>query len=397
MIGYGSSITSKLNTLEDINSSPYSKISSGKREVDHVLCGGLIKGKVYLLAADPGTGKSTLCMQIISELSNNWKALYVTSEEDLPQVKDRGERLESNLSKIYVQASSNLIDICNSMRIMRPDFMILDSIQALTNPDKSASAGSPSQIKSCTEELTKMAKTLGICLIIIGHVTKSSEIAGPIAMQHIVDAVLRMSRDNLTGDTVLSCIKTRMGSTENIGLMKMTHKGLIETSYKEILEKKSDKVLIPLLNNGRFTIAEIDCLVSFSGKPINSENIQTSHIKRVIEIIKANTGFDFSRMSITIRSSEPISKDDTYADLGIFYAMVLAFLLIKPKGYVVLGSLNSYGEVEYTTYMNNILSYCKQAGVEKIISSSKSEAKTKFNTVNEMCEYILKEDDGRLR
>jgi DNA repair protein RadA/Sms len=397
MIGYGSTITSKLNTLEDVNSSPYSKISSGKREVDHVLSGGLIKVKVSLLAAEPGTGKSTLCMQIISKLSSEWKVLYVTSEEDLPQIKERGERLEANLEKIYVQSSSNLIDICNSMRAMRPDFMILDSIQAISKPDKSASAGSPSQIKSCAEELTKMAKTLGICLIIIGHVTKSSEIAGPIAMQHIVDAVLRMSRDNLTGDTILSCVKTRMGSTENIGLMKMTNKGLIETSYKEILEKKSDKVLIPLLNNGRFTIAEIDCLVSFSGKPINSENIQTSHIKRVIEIVKANTGFDFSRMSITIRSSEPISKDDTYADLGIFYAMVLAFLLIKPKGYVVLGSLNSYGEVEYTTYMNNILSYCKQAGVEKIISSSKSEAKTKFNTVNEMCEYILKEDDERLR
>jgi DNA repair protein RadA/Sms len=367
-MGYGSSRRTKIRTIEDVDDSKSFKISTGIREVDHVLGGGVEKGGVYLLAADAGTGKSTITLQILSNLSSEYNVLLITGEEALSQVKDRAKRLDVSSDKIFSQYNTCLKDVLDSMRSHRPDILVIDSVQAMSDPDKTSAPGSPSQIKSVTQAVTTMAKSLGICTILIGQYTKANGIAGPKVMEHIVDCVLRMDRDMITGETLLSCKKNRMGSTDKIGLLKMTEKGLVETSYEELLKDKKDRLLIPLLKDGRFSIAEVECSVDFGKNNLSCENVQASHIKRILRAAKNSTNFNFDKLDISIRASEPIDKDDTFADLGLFSAILLAYLLESPSGYVITGKLGINGQTEATDIVNKIVSYCQQAGIKRIIS-----------------------------
>jgi len=387
MNGYGSKKRSKIRSLEDINGSEVDKIPTGIREVDHVLDGGLVKGNIYLLAADAGVGKSTLTIQILHKLSENYSTLFISAEESLQKIKSRAERLNLATDKIGAQYSSSLPDILDDLRMYRPDFVVIDSIQAISDPEVKANPGQASQVKRCTQEITNMAKTLGIAVILICQFNKDKSIAGPKAMEHIIDVTLRMDRDTITGQTMLSCKKNRSGSTENIGLLKMTEAGLVETSYDELLNDKSNRMLIPLLENGMFSIVEIDCEVNFGKAGIICDNIQASHVKRVLQCARKATGYDFSKLNINIRASEPIDKDEVYTDFGIFAAIYLAYTLRSPNGFLTCGKMNFDGSVESNETVEKIVSYCIQSGIKKMVTPSDREFDS-FIRIKNVGEYI---------
>jgi DNA repair protein RadA/Sms len=326
-------------------------------------------------------------MQVLHNLSKDYDVLYTTGEEDLTQVKSRAIRLDADITKISAQYATSIEDILHSMRKFRPDFMVVDAVQTLDNPNLKSSPGSPSQIKSCVTEITAMAKALKIGVILIGHFTKAKGIAGPNALMHIIDAVIMMERDMLTGQTIVSATKNRMGSTSNIGLLRMEEKGFVETSYEELLRDKRDKLMIPMFKDGRFSVAEIDCDVSFGKKNISAENIQMSHIKRVIKIARKVTGLNFEDVNISIRSSEAIDKDDVYADLGIFAAILLSHLMESPKGYLVAGHMSFDGSVDSNNSIEEIVNYCKQAKIKRVISPSSNGGES-FIQIKEVEDFL---------
>ena len=214
--------------FNEISSKKISRFTSGFREFDRVLGGGIVPGSIVLLGGEPGIGKSTIVLQSAGKISLNQKVLYITAEESLEQVKIRWERLNQNSIDLKIFAETNLSLIIEEIKRVNPSFAIIDSIQAIHNHDMQSSPGSVSQVRACSSELQNLAKENNIALLIIGHVTKDGTLAGPKTLEHLVDTVINFEGDNISSHRLLRSIKNRFGSTFEIGIFEMLEEGLRE-------------------------------------------------------------------------------------------------------------------------------------------------------------------------
>ena len=290
---------------EKIEGKSESKISTGFNELDRVLGGGLVPGSLILLGGEPGIGKSTLILQICDKVKGDGKVLYVSGEESKGQLKLRANRLEASGANTFVMTETNVDNIIAQADKIKPEVMIIDSIQTMNISEISSSPGSVSQVRECTNLLMRTTKSLDIPMFVVGHVNKDGNIAGPKVLEHIVDAVLYFEGDRNLSYRILRAVKNRYGSTNEIGVFEMMDRGLEEVENPSMMlisgrpKNTSGCCIACVMEGSRPILAEVQALVTPSGFG-NPRRMATgfdyNRMAMIIAILEKRAGYYFSSM-----------------------------------------------------------------------------------------------------
>lgn len=326
-------------------------------EFDRVLGGGIVRGSVTLIGGDPGIGKSTLSLQIGSALSEKgYRILYVSGEESVQQTRLRAERLGSRENKtLYIVNQVDLDVILGYIDKMAPEVVVIDSIQVLYDREITSSPGSVSQVRECAAMLTHLAKTKGIALFIIGHVTKDGMLAGPRVLEHIVDTVLYFEGERYSMYRVLRATKNRFGSTNEIGVFEMATDGLREVlNASEIFLSErpvgtSGSVVVPIIEGTRPLLVEVQGLISrstFGMVRHKAQGFDSNRLAMLVAVLEKRLGLNLQDKDIFLNVVGGIKLMDPAADLGVIVALASA-LLDKPIAFdtIILGEVGLSAEV----------------------------------------------------
>lgn len=254
--------------LNEVSSIQVARTKTNMEEFNRVLGGGVVPGSLVLIGGDPGIGKSTLLLQVSTQLSTIGTVLYVSGEESAQQIKLRAERLGDIDSEFYLYAETNMQSIRTEIEKIKPDFLIIDSIQTIMSPDISSVQGSVSQVREVTNELMQIAKTNNIATFIVGHMTKEGTLAGPRTLEHMVDTVLYFEGERQHTFRILRAVKNRFGSTNEIGIFEMQSQGLVEVLnpsevfLEERLDGATGSAIVVTMEGTRPILAEVQALVT---------------------------------------------------------------------------------------------------------------------------------------
>ncbi|MBM7317019.1 DNA repair protein RadA, partial [Streptococcus suis] len=254
--------------LNEVSSVQVARTKTNMEEFNRVLGGGVVPGSLVLIGGDPGIGKSTLLLQVSTQLSTIGTVLYVSGEESAQQIKLRAERLGDIDSEFYLYAETNMQSIRTEIEKIKPDFLIIDSIQTIMSPDISSVQGSVSQVREVTNELMQIAKTNNIATFIVGHMTKEGTLAGPRTLEHMVDTVLYFEGERQHTFRILRAVKNRFGSTNEIGIFEMQSQGLVEVLnpsevfLEERLDGATGSAIVVTMEGTRPILAEVQALVT---------------------------------------------------------------------------------------------------------------------------------------
>lgn len=315
--------------LHQISTNEEVRLDSGDKELNNVLGGGIVPGSVTLLGGEPGIGKSTLLLQIALHLP--YKTLYVSGEESQKQIKMRGERISSKQSNCYILTETQTQNIFQQIKELQPQVVIIDSIQTLHTDYIEASAGSISQIRECTAELIKYAKQSNVPVILIGHITKDGNIAGPKILEHMVDTVLQFEGDRNHIFRILRALKNRFGSTSELGIYEMLNSGLRQVNNpSEILISKNDDGLSgtsisATLEGMRPLMIEIQALVSTAvyGTPQRSTTgFNAKRLNMLLAVLEKRAGFRLGAKDVFLNITGGITIDDPATDLAVAMAIL---------------------------------------------------------------------------
>lgn len=368
--------TTKLVKLTDISNDREYRISTNIPELDRVLGGGIVPGSVILAAGDPGIGKSTLLLQMCSELID-LNPIYVTGEESLEQIKLRADRLGNINSDISILAETNAERINQIISTSESRLIILDSIQSFSSDAVNATAGSIIQVRECASLFIKTAKLQGKTVFFVGHVTKEGIIAGPKILEHMVDTVLQFEGEKTNTFRILRALKNRFGSTNEIGIFEMSETGLKEvTNPSEIFvaHRKSNEpgiALVAGVEGTRPIILEIQALVSPSGYGIpqrTSNGYDAKRLQMLIAVLEKRLGLNFRYNDVFINVAGGIYINDTSVDLGLAVALVSSFKE-KPvtEKYVLAGEIGLTGEIRPVTFIEQRIAEAEKLGFENIL------------------------------
>lgn len=346
--------------LKDIENKEEMRIKTGILELDRVLGGGVVKGAVTLIGGDPGIGKSTLSLQISAQLARaGIKILYVSAEESIQQTKLRSERLNiSSSENIYIVNQTNLSQILEYIKKVKPNAVFIDSIQVIFNPDISSSPGSVGQVRECSNTLTQLAKALGISMFIIGHVTKEGMIAGPRVLEHIVDTVLYFEGERYSSYRILRAVKNRFGSTNEIGVFQMGSSGLEEVLNPSRIflaqrpKNSSGSVVTSVLEGTRPLLLEIQALVSrsaFGYASRKAEGFDYNRLNMLIAVLEKKLGLHLENDDVFINVVGGIKVDDPSCDLAVAMVIISSF-----KEKVIKDNMVLIGEIGLAAEIRNV-------------------------------------------
>ena len=364
--------------LKDISTTEeHSRIVTGIGELDRVLGGGIVLGSVVLLGGEPGAGKATLLLQLCGAISQQHHVLYVTGEESVRQIKLRADRLRVPQENISLVSETEIDDICGLTEQLKPELVVIDSIQTMHCGDISSSAGSVSQVKECAARLLAVAKGMEIPTFIVGHVNKDGAIAGPKVMEHIVDTVLYFEGDKTLPYRVLRAAKNRYGSTNEIGMFDMTGTGLaaIENPSQLLLEGRplgiSGNCVACTMEGTRPILSEVQALVTKSGLGTPrraSSGFDYNRCNLLLAVLEKRAGYFFGNLDVYINIVGGLRLDETACDLAVCLAIVSS-LLDKPIGdkTIAIGEVGLGGEVRSVTHLGTRLREAKRIGFEKAI------------------------------
>ena len=319
----------KAQKLDEIRFETETRIDTKDQEFNRVLGGGLVPGSVILLGGEPGIGKSTLLLQIALSISK--KVLYVSGEESEKQIKLRADRIQSNQDNCYVLAETKTDLIGLQIEAVQPDLIIVDSVQTLQSPKLESASGTVSQIRECTAELTYYAKATGTPLILVGHITKDGQLAGPKLLEHMVDTVLQFEGDRNYVYRILRALKNRFGSTAELGIYEMLSGGLREvTNPSELLlsnyeEPLSGVAVAATLEGQRPLMIEIQALVSTAvyGTPQRSATgFNSKRLNMLLAVLEKKVGFKLGTKDVFLNITGGIHIDDPAIDLGVVMAVL---------------------------------------------------------------------------
>jgi len=348
--------------LKEVSFEEKSRIKTKIEELDRILGGGLVLGSVILLGGDPGIGKSTLCLQISQRLAQEgYRLLYVSGEESVKQTALRAKRIFSETIKdnLYIVSQTDVSLILEYIKKIKPKIVIIDSIQVIFEPSLSSSPGSVSQVRECTGILTQIAKTTDTILIIIGHVTKEGNIAGPKVLEHIVDTVLYFEGERFSNFRILRAVKNRFGSTNEIGIFEMTTQGLMAVKNPSQLflserpEDVSGSCVSASLEGSRVILVEIQALVARAGFGFARRRTQGFDYNRlglIIAVLEKRLGINLENEDVFVNVVGGIKIEDPAVDLAVAIAIISAFK-DKPvlKESLILGEVGLAGEIRSIT------------------------------------------------
>lgn len=368
---------SKPLKIQEIDSAEEIRMDTRDGELNRVLGGGIVPGSMVLLGGEPGIGKSTLLLQI--SLGLPFKVLYVSGEESQKQIKMRADRINPDNNYCYILTETNTQNIFRQIESVAPDVLIIDSIQTLHTDYIESSAGTVSQIKECTAELTKFAKETGTPVIIIGHITKDGSIAGPKMLEHMVDTVLQFEGDRNYVYRILRALKNRFGSTAELGIYEMQGNGLREVSNpSEILishrkEELSGTAIAATLEGMRPLMIEVQALVSTAvyGTPQRSATgYNLKRLNMILAVLEKRAGFRLGAKDVFLNITGGISVDDPAIDLGVVGAILSSNEDIPvPKDYCFAGEVGLSGEIRPVNRIDQRIQEAEKLGFSTIFVS----------------------------
>lgn len=348
-------------------------------ELDRVLGGGIVRGAVVLLGGDPGIGKSTIALQLSNQLSQTGlKILYVSAEESVQQTLMRAERLGALLSeRLYVVNQTDLSAIIEYIKKINPDVVIIDSIQVIFSPDISSSPGSVSQVRECSNILTRIAKSGGISMFIIGHVTKEGALAGPRILEHIVDTVLYFEGERYSAYRILRAVKNRFGSTNEIGVFRMGLSGLEEVKNPSeffLSERPQDapgSVITSVLEGTRPMLLEVQALVarsSFGYATRRSEGFDYNRLNLLVAVLEKRLGLHLENEDIFINIAGGVTVKDPSCDLAVALSVVSSFKeKIVKKDTVIIGEVGLASEIRSVNQISLRLNEAQKLGFKQCV------------------------------
>ncbi|MBQ8203472.1 MAG: DNA repair protein RadA [Clostridia bacterium] len=323
--------TAAAKSLVDIRTQDEHRFVTGIKELDRVLGGGIVKGSVVLLSGDPGIGKSTILLQICEAVKNELSVLYVSGEESATQIKLRAARLGVKGDNITVMSETDTQAICEYIMSAKPGLVMIDSIQTLQISELSSSAGSIVQVRESTNMLLRTGKSLDIPIVIVGHVNKGGDIAGPKVLEHIVDTVLYFEGERNQSYRVLRAIKNRFGSTNEIGVFEMGEKGLSEVENPSAMmlsgrmKNVSGDCITCIIEGTRPILAEVQGLVTTTGfgNPRRmSTGFDFNRLNLLLAVLEKRLGLYFSNLDTYLNIVGGMRVDEPAADLAVCMALV---------------------------------------------------------------------------
>ena len=371
--------------FSEIESQDDSRTPSGIEELDRVLGGGIVGGSLVLIGGAPGIGKSTIVIQMADYLGRNGsRVLYVSGEESERQIKMRGERLGLRAENLFILPETNLQSILAETQKLRPDFMIVDSVQTIHSERVESAPGSVSQVRDVAGELMIFAKQTGMPVFITGHVTKEGSIAGPKTLEHIVDTVLYFEGDRHHNHRIIRATKNRFGAANEIGVFEMTNAGLVPVSnpsevfLQERPEGASGSVVTVCMEGTRPLLVEVQALVSgtksASGRRM-AQGFDYNRASLLIAVMEKRLGFQLVGDDVFVNIAGGLEVDEPAADLGVVAAIASSFRNLQiPPETAVFGEVGLTGEVRGVLQAQSRAREAQTLGFKKLIVPASNKA-----------------------
>ncbi len=379
--------------LSEIEMNKEIRTTTGISEFDRVLGGGIVKGSLILIAGDPGIGKSTILLQTSGELCKNDKnVLYISAEESASQIKLRAERLGIKSNNLYIYPQTNFELIKKHIEEMQPDLVIVDSIQAIYTSTIQSSAGSVSQIRECCNALMGIAKTNNISIVVLGHVTKEGNIAGPKVLEHMVDTVIQFEGDKYKTYRILRSIKNRFGNTSEVGIFEMSGKGLKEVvNPSELFLKEYNQTQTPgstiiVTSEGtRPLLVEIQALVGTTPYPAPrriANGVDTSRVLQILAVLEKRIGLNLSKQDVYVNVIGGIDVSEPAADLGIALAIITCVRdVVFDSHTAIVGEIGLSGEIRAVNHIEKRINEAQKLGFKRIIIPEANEVQDKIEGI----------------
>ena len=353
------------------------RFSTGMGELDRVLGGGAVAGSLVLVGGAPGIGKSTLLLQICSSLCDGRSVLYVSGEESERQLKLRSERIGVSPESLYILSETRLSDILDAVESLKPDIVIVDSIQTLYNETNESTPGSVSQVKDCTMSLMQLSKSQGITVFVVGHINKDGAIAGPKVLEHMVDCVLYFEGDSNSTYRLLRAAKNRFGSTNEIGVFEMADQGLVEVPNPSQMllegrpEGASGTCVACVMEGTRPVLAEVQALVSKTSFQVPRRTVDGFDYNRAVllmAVAEKRAGLKLSAFDAYINVIGGLSLDEPGADLPVVLAVASSYRDTPiADDLVAIGEVGLTGEIRSVSHMYQRLSGIVRLGFKRCI------------------------------
>lgn len=363
--------------LSEINSSIENRILTGNKEFDRVLGGGIVEGSLVLLSGDPGIGKSTILLQICQQLGESKKILYISGEESARQIKLRANRLGVTTDSLFILSQTDVAIVVETIKVEKPDIVIIDSIQTMMIDEVSSSAGSITQVRECTNIFMHLAKSLGIPIFVVGHVNKDGAIAGPKVLEHIVDTVLYFEGERNYSYRILRSAKNRFGSTNEIGVFEMTQDGLKEVENPSLMmlsgrpKNTSGTCVACTMEGSRPILAEVQALVTASGfgTPRRmSTGFDYNRMSMIIAVLEKRAGYFFNGMDTYLNIVGGLKLYEPAADLSVAMALVSSLKeKVVNEQTLAFGEIGLAGEIRAVNNCEQRIVEAKRLGFTKCI------------------------------
>lgn len=363
--------------IKDISTTDEIRYKTGLSELDRVLGGGIVKGSLVLLGGDPGIGKSTILLQICEYLGRENKILYVSGEESQRQLKLRASRLNVNNDNLYILTQTDVELISETIRQDKPDLVMIDSIQTMSLNELQSSPGSITQVRECTNYIMRVAKSLDIPVIIVGHVNKEGSIAGPKVLEHVVDAVLHFEGDKQMSYRILRAVKNRYGSTNEIGVFQMTDTGLIEVENPSQMllsgrpKNVSGTCVACAMEGTRPILAEIQGLATTTGYG-NPRRMSTgfdyNRMSLILAVLEKRAGYYFSNCDTYVNVVGGLRLDETAVDIAVAMSLISSLKdVVIPDDSIAIGEIGLAGEIRAVNHISQRVTEAIRLGFRRIV------------------------------
>lgn len=360
------------------------------QEFDRVLGGGIVPGSVILLGGDPGIGKSTLLLQVCSRFSIE-ECLYISGEESKQQISMRFKRIYGDRKDLEIFTETNLEEIINVLKTNSYKFVVIDSIQSIHSDQIDGLPGSILQIRECASKLTEFAKHTSTAIVLVGHITKEGNLAGPKLLEHIVDVVLQFEGDKHYSYRILRTLKNRFGSTNEIGIFEMGDRGLME------IKNPSEIFLNNLINTPGVAIScamegtrpllvEVQALVSNSGYSYpqrNSNGFDMKRLQLILAVLEKKLGMNFGNRDVFVNITGGLRIDDTAIDLAVATSIISSYFeTIIPQKAIVIGEVGLTGEIRSVSHIDSRIKEADKMGFQTLIMPKITSIKEFSRSIN---------------
>ncbi|WFA77076.1 DNA repair protein RadA [Streptococcus suis] len=368
--------------LNEVSSIQVARTKTNMEEFNRVLGGGVVPGSLVLIGGDPGIGKSTLLLQVSTQLSTIGTVLYVSGEESAQQIKLRAERLGDIDSEFYLYAETNMQSIRTEIEKIQPAFLIIDSIQTIMSPDISSVQGSVSQVREVTNELMQIAKTNNIATFIVGHMTKEGTLAGPRTLEHMVDTVLYFEGERQHTFRILRAVKNRFGSTNEIGIFEMQSQGLVEVLnpsevfLEERLDGATGSAIVVTMEGTRPILAEVQALVTptmFGNAKRTTTGLDFNRASLIMAVLEKRAGLLLQNQDAYLKSAGGVKLEEPAIDLAVAVALASSYK-DKPTNpqECFIGEIGLTGEIRRVNRIEQRINEAAKLGFTKVYAPKNS-------------------------